>query len=169
MTAPVAPPREATKRGMGEARDPGGRVTVAHLGNDSTRCGALDPDAILHLIEARGDEARALEDIVYRKSSLLGVSGMLSDMRALRASSNPAAADAIALYAYRVVREIGSMAAALGGLDAHFSPVASASPRRLMRAHYGLFPGRRSRARHISGRRPQSPCRDRRPVAITAL
>src|SRR6185295_4473066 len=62
-------------------------------------------------------DARALEDLVYKRSGLLGVSGISSDMRALRASDEPAAAEAIALFIYRIVREIGSMAAALGGVD----------------------------------------------------
>ena len=59
-----------------------------------------------------------LEDLIYRKSGLLGVSGISSDMRTLRASSEPAAKEAIALFVYRIVREIGSLAAALGGIDA---------------------------------------------------
>jgi acetate kinase len=59
-----------------------------------------------------------IEDLLYRKSGLLGVSGIASDMRTLRQSTAPAAAEAIALFVYRIVREIGSMAAALGGLDA---------------------------------------------------
>ena len=63
--------------------------------------------------------ALRIEDLIYRKSGLLGVSsGISSDMRALRASSDPAAREAIALFIYRIVREIGSLVAALGGLDA---------------------------------------------------
>jgi acetate kinase len=62
-------------------------------------------------------DARAIEDLVYRRSGLLGVSGISSDMRALRASAEPSAREAIDLFAYRIVREIGSLAAALGGLD----------------------------------------------------
>ena len=62
-------------------------------------------------------DARAIEDLIYRKSGLLGVSGISPDMRTLRASKDPAAAEAIALFVYRIVREIGSLAAALGGLD----------------------------------------------------
>jgi acetate kinase len=120
-----------------------GRVIVAHLGNGAslcamqagksiastmgftavdglmmgTRCGALDPGVILHLMDVHGMDARALEDLVYKRSGLLGVSGVSSDMRTLRASDEPAAAEAIALFIYRIVREIGSMAAALGGID----------------------------------------------------
>ena len=59
----------------------------------------------------------AIEDLIYRRSGLLGVSGISSDMRALRRSKAPEAAEAIALFVYRIVREIGSLAAALGGLD----------------------------------------------------
>jgi acetate kinase len=59
-----------------------------------------------------------LEDLVYKRSGLLGVSGLSSDMRTLRQSSDPLAVAAIKLFIYRVVREIGSMAAAAGGVDA---------------------------------------------------
>jgi len=121
-----------------------GRVIVAHLGNGAslcavlngrsvastmgftaadglmmgTRCGAIDPGVLVHMIDRYGFGARDLEDLIYRKSGLLGVSGISSDMRALRASAEPAAKAAIALFVYRIVREIGSLAAALGGLDA---------------------------------------------------
>ena len=59
--------------------------------------------------------AREIEDLIYRRSGLLGVSGISADMRTLRASTEPAAAEAIAVFVYRVIREIGSLAAALGG------------------------------------------------------
>jgi acetate kinase len=121
-----------------------GRVIVAHLGNGAslcaikegcsvastmgftavdglmmgTRCGTLDPGVLVHLIDHYGLGARELEDLIYRKSGLLGVSGISSDMRALRASSEPAAKQAIDLFVYRIVREIGSLTAALEGLDA---------------------------------------------------
>jgi acetate kinase len=62
-------------------------------------------------------DAAGIEDLIYRKSGLLGVSGISSDMRALRASDDPRAREAIDLFVYRIVREIGSLAAALGGLD----------------------------------------------------
>jgi acetate kinase len=120
-----------------------GRVVIAHLGNGAslcalqggrsiattmgftaldglvmgTRSGSLDPGVIIHLMDVFGLGAREIEDLLYRRSGLLGVSGVSSDMRALRASGEPAAAEAIALFVYRIVREIGSMAAALGGLD----------------------------------------------------
>jgi acetate kinase len=68
-------------------------------------------------MEERGYDAKAIEDLLYRKSGLLGVSGVSSDMRTLRQSSESAAREAIALFVYRIVREVGSLAAALGGLD----------------------------------------------------
>jgi acetate kinase len=83
-----------------------------------TRCGAIDPGVIIYLMDAYGMDARAIETLIYRQSGLLGISGLSSDMRTLRASSEPAAAEAIALFTYRIVREIGSLAAALGGVDA---------------------------------------------------
>ena len=122
----------------------GARVVVAHLGNGAslcamraglsvastmgftaldglmmgTRCGAIDPGVILHLIDRYAMDARALETLLYRESGLLGVSGISSDMRALRASADPRARKAIDLFVYRAGREIGSLAAALGGVDA---------------------------------------------------
>jgi acetate kinase len=120
------------------------RLVIAHLGNGAslcathggrsvastmgftavdglamgTRCGTLDPGVLLYLMQERGLTAGDIEDLIYRRSGLLGVSGIASDMRTLRQSSKPEAAEAIALFVYRIVREIGSMAAALGGLDA---------------------------------------------------
>ncbi len=122
-----------------------GRTVVAHLGNGAslcalrggrsiattmgftaldglvmgTRCGALDPGVLLYLIDRHGLDARALEQLLYEQSGLLGVSGISSDMRDLLArQEEPAAAAAIDLFVYRVARELGSLAAALGGLDA---------------------------------------------------
>jgi acetate kinase len=83
-----------------------------------TRCGAIDPGVILYLIDERRMDARAIEKLLYHQSGLLGVSGISSDMRTLLASSDPRARLAINLYCYRIRREIGSLAAALGGLDA---------------------------------------------------
>ena len=83
-----------------------------------TRCGAIDPGVLLYLMDSHGMDARAIEDLVYKQSGLLGVSGISSDVRSLRESTEPAAAEALALFTYRVVREVGSLAAALGGLDA---------------------------------------------------
>jgi len=83
-----------------------------------TRCGALDPGVILYLLDERKLDARAIERLVYHESGLLGVSGVSSDMRSLLASAEPRARLAIDLFVYRVRRELGSLAAALGGLDA---------------------------------------------------
>ncbi len=83
-----------------------------------TRCGALDPGVILYLMDERGMDARAVEKLIYQQSGLLGVSGISSDMRALLASPAPDAQLAIDLYVYRIGRELGSLTAALGGLDA---------------------------------------------------
>lgn len=84
----------------------------------ATRCGSLDPGVLIHLMRARGMGADALEDLLYRRSGLLGVSGISGDMRELRASPDPGAAFAIEQFCYRLSREIGSLVAALGGLDA---------------------------------------------------
>jgi acetate kinase len=120
-----------------------GRVVFAHLGNGAslcgvkdghsvaatmgftavdglmmgTRCGAVDPGVILYMMQQHRMDAEAIEDLIYKRSGLLGVSGISSDMRALRASPDPAAKEAIALFVYRIVRELGSLVAALGGLD----------------------------------------------------
>jgi acetate kinase len=83
-----------------------------------TRCGAIDPGVLLHLIDRHGMNARTLEQLLYEQSGLLGVSGISSDMRALLASSDSCAAEALDLFVYRIDRELGSLAAALGGLDA---------------------------------------------------
>jgi acetate kinase len=119
------------------------RLIIAHLGNGAslcavhegrsvastmgftavdglvmgTRSGALDPGALLYLMAERGLDAKGIEDLLYRRSGLLGVSGISSDMRALRASTAPEAREAIDLFVYRIVREVGSLTAALGGLD----------------------------------------------------
>ena len=82
-----------------------------------TRCGTLDPGVLIYLMDERGLDARGLESLVYKKSGLLGVSGISSDMRTLRQSDDPKAREAIDLFVYRIVREIGSLAAALGGID----------------------------------------------------
>jgi acetate kinase len=127
-----------------DARAAAGRTVVAHLGNGAsmcamkggqsvattmgftavdglpmgTRCGAIDPGVLLYLMDRHGMDARALEKLIYHESGLLGVSGISSDMRALLSSADPHAAEAIDLFVYRIGRELGSLAAALGGLDA---------------------------------------------------
>jgi acetate kinase len=121
-----------------------GRVIVAHLGNGSSMCGmvgrrsiastmgftaidglmmgtrtgAIDPGVLLYLMDEKGMGSAELTRLLYKESGLLGVSGISQDMRTLLASDQPEAAEAIDLYCYRIVREIGSLAAAIGGLDA---------------------------------------------------
>jgi acetate kinase len=129
-------------RVLGDRAD--GRVIVAHLGNGAslcalrkrksvattmgftpldgllmgTRCGALDPGAVLHLLRGGARTLEQVEYALYHESGLLGVSGVSADMRALLASADPRAQEAVELFVYRVAREIGSMAAALSGVDA---------------------------------------------------
>ena len=121
-----------------------GRVIVAHLGNGASMCamhqrqsqatsmgftaidglmmgtrtGALDPGVILYLLQSKGMDAKAVEKLLYKESGLLGVSGISQDMRTLLASDRPEAAEAVDLFCYRIVREIGALAACMGGLDA---------------------------------------------------
>ena len=102
----------------------GGRSVASTMGFSAleglpmgTRSGAIDPGVLLYLMQQRGMSAKEVERMLYRDSGLLGISGVSSDMRALLASDAPRAALAIDLYAYRIVREVGSLAAAMGGLD----------------------------------------------------
>jgi len=121
-----------------------GRTVVLHLGNGASMCalqsgrsiastmgftavdglpmgtrsGALDPGVILYLMDERGMDTRAVEKLIYQQSGLLGVSGLSSDMRELLESDTPGAKLAVELFVYRIGRELGSLAAALGGLDA---------------------------------------------------
>ena len=83
-----------------------------------TRTGNLDPGVVLYLMDQRGMDLRAVESLLYSQSGLLGVSGISSDMRALLESPEPRAKLAIDLYCYRIRRELGSLVAALGGVDA---------------------------------------------------
>jgi len=82
------------------------------------RCGNLDPGVVLYLMQEKGMTAAAVSDLLYNQSGLLGVSGVSDDMRDLLASDSPSAREAVALFVYRIGRELGSMAAALGGIDA---------------------------------------------------
>ncbi len=121
-----------------------GRTVVFHLGNGSSMCGllegksvastmgftaveglpmgtrtgSLDPGVILYLMDERKMDARAIEKLLYTQSGLLGMSGISSDMRTLLASDDARAAAALDVFIYRMRRELGSLAAALGGLDA---------------------------------------------------
>ena len=120
-----------------------GRVIVAHLGSGASLCamknrksvdstmgftaldglcmgtrpGAIDPGAILYLFQSLGLSAKEVETILYKKSGLLGISGIGNDMRDLLGSAEPGARLAIDYFVYRAAKEIGAMAAALGGVD----------------------------------------------------
>jgi acetate kinase len=83
-----------------------------------TRSGTIDPGVVLHLIREKKMSPDQVADLLNKRSGLLGVSGISSDMRTLEASDDPHAQEARALFAYRAVRETGSLIAALGGLDA---------------------------------------------------
>ena len=82
-----------------------------------TRPGALDPGVVLHLVQRKGLDGAALSQLLYNGCGLLGVSGISGDMKTLAESADPRAAEARALYAFRAAKEIGAMAAVLGGLD----------------------------------------------------
>jgi acetate kinase len=120
-----------------------GKLIVAHLGNGASMCaldqgrsvvttmgfttvdglpmgprtGTLDPGVILYLLQHEGMDSTSIERLIYEESGL-GVSGLSSDMRTLLASVAPAAKEAVSLFIYRIGRELGSLVAALQGLDA---------------------------------------------------
>src|SRR3546814_422740 len=120
----------------------GGRTIVCHLGSGvslcalsqgqsvattmgfsalegppmSTRSGSLDPGVVLHLMHAKGMSVEAITDLLYHRSGLLGLSGLSGDMVTLLASALPHARQALEVYVYRIAREIGSLAAAVGGI-----------------------------------------------------
>ena len=120
-----------------------GRVILAHLGSGASLCatvdgrsvettmgfsvldglvmgtrpGTLDPGVLLYLLQSRGMSADALQDLLYHRAGLLGLSGISADMRALDASQAPAAREAIDLFTYRVAGEAGRLVSAMGGLD----------------------------------------------------
>jgi len=83
-----------------------------------TRCGALDPGVLLYLLKERGMDADGIERLLYQDSGLKGLSGVSNDVRALQASAEPGARLALDYFVYRVTRELGGLAAVLGGLDA---------------------------------------------------
>jgi acetate kinase len=84
----------------------------------ATRSGTIDPGVIFHLHRQYGLNFEQIEQMLYRDSGLLGVSGISGDMRALLADTRVAAREAVALFAYHCAREIGAMIAVLGGMDA---------------------------------------------------
>jgi acetate kinase len=121
-----------------------GRVIVAHLGSGASLCalkdrksvdstlgftaldglcmgtrpGALDPGVVLHLFQKLGLSAKEVETVLYKKSGLLGISGISNDMRDLLGRSEPEARLAVDYFVYRAAREIGALTAVLGGIDA---------------------------------------------------
>ena len=121
-----------------------GRVVVAHLGSGcsmaaliggrsvdttmsfsaldglpmGTRCGVLDAGVILYLMREDGLGVAELEDLLYKRSGLLGLSGVSNDLRDLHASEDPGAAEAIDYFCYRIAQTLGGLCAAIGGLDA---------------------------------------------------
>jgi acetate kinase len=121
-----------------------GRVIVAHLGSGASMCamkerrcvdttlgftaldglcmgtrpGALDPGVMLHLFQGLGLDGSAVETMLYKKSGLLGISGISNDMRVLLTSPEPAARLAVDYFVYRAAKEIGALASVLGGIDA---------------------------------------------------
>ncbi len=82
-----------------------------------TRCGSIDPGVLLYMQQQKGLSAREVEDVLYRRSGLLGVSGISSDMRVLAQSAEPAAREAIELFVFRIARETAALTGSLGGLD----------------------------------------------------
>jgi len=121
-----------------------GRVIVAHLGSGASLCamkgrksvdttmgftavdglcmgtrpGALDPGIVLYLFQKLGLSVKQVEDVLYKKSGLLGISGISNDMRDLLGRDEPAARLAVDYFVFRAAKEIGALAAVLGGLDA---------------------------------------------------
>lgn len=121
-----------------------GRVIVAHLGSGASLCalknrksvdstlgftaldglcmgtrpGSIDPGVILHLFQSLNLSAKEVEKLLYKKSGLLGISGLSNDMRDLLGRSEQSACLAVDYFIYRAAREIGALTAALGGVDA---------------------------------------------------
>ena len=153
-----------------------GRVIVAHLGSGaslaalrdgvsiattmgftaldglpmSTRCGALDPGAVLYLLQEKGMSSEDVTTLLYEQSGLLGISGISGDMRTLLNSDEPAAEEAVAVFVHRTVREIGALVALLAGLDhlvftggigEHSSPIRERICRQLEWLGVDLAPG----------------------------
>ncbi|HTT43699.1 MAG TPA: acetate/propionate family kinase [Steroidobacteraceae bacterium] len=122
----------------------GGRIIVAHLGSGASLCavregrsiettmsftaldglcmgtrpGSIDPGVVLYLFQGLGLSVKEVEALLYKKSGLLGISGISNDMRDLEQSGEARAREAVDYFVYRVAQEIGALAASLGGLDA---------------------------------------------------
>lgn len=121
-----------------------GHIVICHLGNGSslcavkdgrsmdttmgftaldgvpmgTRSGSIDPGVLLYLMREKKMDLEAIEDLLYRRSGLLGVSGLSNDMKVLEESDDPHAKEAVDLFCFRVAKEVAAMAASMGGLDA---------------------------------------------------
>ncbi|MBT3069128.1 acetate/propionate family kinase [Rhodoferax sp. U11-2br] len=121
-----------------------GHIVICHLGNGSslcavkdgrsmdttmgftaldgvpmgTRSGSIDPGVLLYLMREKKMDLEAIEDLLYRRSGLLGVSGLSNDMKVLEESNDPHAREAVDLFCFRVAKEVAAMAASMGGLDA---------------------------------------------------
>jgi len=121
-----------------------GAIVIAHLGNGASMCalrdglsrdtsmgftavdglmmgtrtGSLDPGVILHLVEQKGMDAKALSNLIYKQSGLLGVSGISQDMRVLLESDEDSAREAVELFCYRAACMVGQLSMASGGLEA---------------------------------------------------
>lgn len=119
------------------------RIVAAHLGNGASLCGLVglesrattmgftpldglvmgerpgltDPGAVLFMLEELGMRVEEVRDTLFKRSGLLGLSGISNDLRALAASDSPAASFALNVYTHRIVREIGAIAAEIGGVD----------------------------------------------------
>ena len=128
---------------LGEEKARGG-IVIAHLGNGASMCalrdglsrdtsmgftavdglmmgtrtGSLDPGVILHLVEQKGMDAKALSNLIYKQSGLLGVSGISQDMRVLLESDEDSAKEAVELFCYRAACMVGQLSMASGGLEA---------------------------------------------------
>ncbi len=160
-----------------------GKVIVAHLGNGAslcalsnghsidttmgftaldglmmgTRCGTIDPGVILYMLQEKGISPAGIEDILYKRSGLLGVSGISSDMRALLGKNDDHAKEAIELFVFRIAREAAALAGSLGGLDGivftagigeHAAEIRAAVCERL--AWLGVVADTNANARHAS-------------------
>lgn len=127
-----------------DASAAGGRTIVAHLGNGAslcalldgrsqactmgfstldglimgTRCGSIDPGALIYLLREKGMDPAGLEQLLYHQSGLLGLSGLSADMRDLLASDKAEAVQAVDMFCDRIVQQVAALAATLGGLDA---------------------------------------------------
>jgi acetate kinase len=82
-----------------------------------TRCGSIDPGVLIYLMVEKGLSVKELERLLYKESGLLGISGITSDVKELLENKSPRAKEALDLFCYRAIREIGSLIAILGGLD----------------------------------------------------